>query len=289
MKCFESGDHFQHLDREAFKFAHKLVGHPALSIENLAKALPALPTERVYFSERLLKNGDDFESKLCVEAPNSRPIAEIIENIRVSDSYVMVNGPEAHPSFAPLYRELIADVEKAMRQRGVGHQAIDPRLYLFIASPNSITPFHIDRYSSFLMQFRGSKSVTVFPQWDERVVSAENREAYVARSKTQLPWNQENETLATTFAFKPGEAIHTPFTAGHHVRNGAEDISISMSIFFNTPQNLAWRNALSFNHMARPLLRRFGMSPAPVGRNAWRDASKSHVINTAKRVRNLVR
>ncbi|RZL60623.1 MAG: transcriptional regulator [Variovorax sp.] len=288
MQCFEPTPDFDRLDRQAFKFQHKLLGHPALSLQNLAEVLPALPAKDVYFSKEILQNGDDFEKELCGHVPNRRPIEEIIENIRVSDSYVMVDGPEKHPSFAQLYKELISDVSAIMRRSGVGQIAIDPRLYLFIASPNSVTPFHIDRYASFLMQFRGSKDVTVFPQWDERVVSPEHREAYVSHINTKLPWKKEHEALATTFAFKPGETIHTPFTAGHHVKNGPDDVSISMSIFFNTPQNIGWREALQFNHRARPLLRRLGMVPVPVGRAAWRDNTKAGVIKAIRRAKQLV-
>lgn len=290
MKCFDDATNFDHLDRHAFKFQHKLMGHPALTLNNLSNALPALSKQDVFFSEGLFKNGDDFEGKLCGEmSQRNRPIEEIIENIRVSDSYVMVNGPEKHPSFKELYAELVDDISHVVRKHNRGHRAIDPRLYLFIASPNSVTPFHIDRYASFLMQFRGSKEVTISPQWDERIVSPKHREDYVAYGKTKLPWRKEHDAISTSFTFKPGETLHTPFTAGHHVRNGSDDISISLSIFFNTRENLAWRQALLFNHRVRPLMHRVGMAPVPVGRQAWRDTSKSHLLGAVQRVRRILR
>lgn len=284
MQCFEDGAVFEQFDREAFKFPHKLMGHPALSLENLARVIPALPPRRVMYSMGRLKESDDFEGTFS-RKPAGRSIEETIENIRVSDSYVMVSGPEIDPSFAPLHRELIGDVESLMRRHGVGTEAIDPQLYLFIASPNSVTPFHIDRYSTFLMQFRGSKEVTVFPQWDERVVSAVQREAYVSYANTRLSWSQETDALGTRFAFQPGEALHIPFVAGHHVRNGPDDVSISMSIIFNTRQSMAWRRALNFNHASRRVLGRFGLAPAPIGGQAWRDSAKSGLWQVARRLR----
>jgi hypothetical protein len=288
MQCFEDGAAFDQFDCSAFKFKHKLVGHPALSLENLARTIPSLPKERVMYSTRRLKNGDDFESTFKVR-PAERSIEETIENIRVSDSFVIVSSPELHPSFAPLRRELIADVEALMRRRGVGTQAVDPELYLFIASPNSVTPFHIDRYSTFLMQFRGSKEVAVFPQWDERVVSDAHRAAYVMYANSRLPWSPERDALGTRFEFHPGEALHIPFVAGHHVRNGSEDVSISMSIIFNTQQSMAWRRALSFNHSSRRVLSRFGMAPAPVGPQPWRDAAKANLWQAVKRFKSALK
>ena len=285
--CFKDDLQSERLDRSPFKFGHKLLGHPALTLENLARALPALPREQVMYSKGLLKNGDDFETTFS-RRPKDRTIEETIEAIRTTDSFIMVRSPEVDASFATLYRELIADVELLMRERGVGTQAIDAQLYLFIASPNSITPFHIDRYSTFLMQFRGSKQICVFEPWDDRVVNAPNREAYVARENTRLPWSPDVDPLATSFQFSPGEALHIPFVSGHHVRNGSEDVSISMSIIFNTEESMRWRRALAFNHTARKYLQRMGMRPAPVGAAAWRDATKSGVWRSYVKAKSML-
>ncbi|MES2825965.1 MAG: cupin-like domain-containing protein [Pseudomonadota bacterium] len=284
MQSFDDHDLLSQLDSAAFKFTHKLLGHPALSLENLARVLPALSSERVAYSKGLFQVDDDFEGTFK-SSSKDRGIEEIIENIRVSNAYIMVNRPEVDPSFAPLHRQLVEDVETLMRRLGVGDKAIDPQLFLFIASPNSITPFHIDRYSTFLMQFRGSKQVSVFPQWDDRAVSAAHREAYISYSSTKLPWNEEIDALGTTFEFAPGEALHIPFIAGHHVRNGGDDVSISMSIIFNTEQSMAWRRALRFNHSARSLLAPLGLTPAPVGAQPWRDNTKAKVWDTFVKVR----
>lgn len=283
MRCFRDEPCLDLLDRQTFKFQHKLMDHPALTLQNLARVLPALPGDKVMSSRGLFRNGDDFEDALCGGMRRKPSIEEVIENIRTTDAYIMVNGPESDPSFASLYTELVADVEKIMKRRRLGPVAIDPRLYLFIASPNSVTPFHIDRYSGFLMQFRGSKHVSIFPQWDERVVRAEDKEAYVANKNTRLPWEEHKNALGTTFEFRPGEGLHIPFSAGHHVRNGSEDVSISMSIFFSTRQSHAWRQALRFNHTVRPALRRFGLEPAAVGVQPWRDAAKSGLWSMARK------
>lgn len=288
LSCFGEGVSADKLDREPYKFAHKLMDHPALRLDNLARVLPTLPKEQVMYSKRLLQNGDDFESTFR-QRPQDQTIEETIEGIRTSDSYIMVSSPQVDASFAPLHKELIADVESLMRSRGLGKEALTPKLYLFIASPNSVTPFHIDRYSTFLMQFRGSKTVTVSKPWDERVVSSQDCENYVSYASTKLPWSAEKDAHATAFEFHPGDALHIPFVAGHHVRNGADDVSISMSIIFNTEQSMAWRRALAFNHLARPMLGRVGIRPQPVGQIAWRDATKANVWRSVAAARQLFR
>lgn len=282
--CFGNGVSAQKLDREPFKFRHNLMGHPALELGNLARVIPALPRDQVMYSVRQLQNGDDFESTFR-QRPENQTIEETIENIRVSDSYIMVSSPQVDASFKPVYRQLVADVESLMQERGLGREAITPKLYLFIASPNSVTPFHIDRYSTFLMQFRGSKQVTVSQPWDERVVSVSDCENYVAYVNTRLPWTPDKDAWATTYEFSPGEALHIPFVSGHHVRNGGGDVSISMSIIFNTPQTMAWRSALNFNQRARKVLRHVGLSPAPVGNRPLSDSAKARLWSLWARFR----
>ncbi len=276
MQCFHDSDAFDLLDRDAFKLTHKLMDHPALSLENLSEASPVMPTSRVTYSLGKLKSGDAFEASFRTR-PVERSIEQTIETIRVSDSYVRVAGPEIHPSFAPLYRELIGDIEGMLHGLGLGRHVIDPKLSLLIASPDSVTPFRIDRQCALTMQLRGSREIAVFPQWDERVVASTDRDAYVASAQSLLSMQRDADTLGSTFAFHPGEALHIPFIAGHQVRNGSRDVSISMSITFNTAQSMAWRRAMTFNHYSRRLFGRVGIAPKPVGQHAWRDGAKSSV------------
>lgn len=279
LRCFDDSVDASLVDRGSFVCGHKLMGHPALSLESLCRVLPRLPPGQVMYATRRLATEDNFE-KTFKQRPLDRSVAETIETIRESDSYIMVNSPQVDESFADIYQDLIHDVQALMWERGVGDKAISPKLYLFIASPNSVTPFHIDRYSTFLMQFRGSRWVTVSDPWDERVVTSPDRENYVSYVSTQLPWTPEKDGVSTRYWFEPGQALHIPFVAGHHVHNGPDDVSISMSIIFNTPQTVDWRDALNFNQRARKVLRRVGLGPGPVGVNPDRDATKAKLWRT---------
>ena len=288
LQCFEDGVDKEALDRRAFTFRHRLMGHPALSIENLSRVIPALPPGQVFYSSGLLQKSDDFD-RAHVEHRNGLSIEETIETIRTSNSYIMVRSPERDASFAELHRELVSDVTALMRARGLSGEPIDAKLYLFIASPNSLTPFHIERYSTFLMQFQGQKEVFVFPPWNEQVVTARECEAFVARSGERPTFKPQAEPLATRFHFSPGEALHIPFVAGHYVRNGADDVSISMSIIFNTPETRMQIRALLFNYRARPWLGRLGLAPSAVGKGGWKEALKASMHSTAASLSRSIR
>jgi hypothetical protein len=274
MKCFSDALNQSLLDQQAFTFAHQLMGHPALSLANLAETLPALPGGQVFYSSGLLSEKDDFD-RAHLDRPNGLSLEATIENIRTSNSYIMVRKPEAHASFQPVFEDLLADVRTLCQSTGMANSVVDPMLYLFIASPNSITPFHIDRYSTFLMQFQGSKEVCVFPPWDERVASSEICESFMAYGGKRPVWRDEIAPLGHTFQFKPGEALHIPFMAGHHVKNGPDEVSISMSIIFNSSKTAQQSRAMRMNHWMRPALGRIGLAPTPVGRDGLRDAMKA--------------
>jgi hypothetical protein len=264
----------ERFDREAFKFAHQLLGHPALTLDNLAKVLPSLPRGQVVYSAKRLSETDNFEAFFSQHGDRAS-IEQAIDSIRTSEAYIAVQSPQSDASYAPIFKDLISDIGQLLRLRGLGHAVLNPRMYLFIASPNAVTPFHFDRYANFLMQFRGSKTVSVFPQWNPNVIPHADREAYVSYASTDLKWSPALDQFGQAFDFGPGEALHIPFAAGHHVRNGPDDVSISMSIFFDTSENLRWRRALSFNHHARRAMRPLGVTPGPVGQRPMRDGLKA--------------
>ncbi|MFT3762914.1 MAG: cupin-like domain-containing protein [Pseudoxanthomonas sp.] len=262
-RCLEQDASSIRLDRVASVCRHRLLDHPALSLENLARVLPTLPENQVYHSNGRLQFGDNFDRAHIEHRPESN-LQSALESLRDTDAYIMVRQPETAESFKPLLEDLKHDVELLVKEAGVPAGIDEAMLYMFIASPNSVTPFHIDRYSTLLLQFRGSKQVTVFPPWDPRVVSDDDTEQFFARSGRRPSWRPEIEPLGTTFDFAPGQALHIPFAAGHHVRNGSDDVSISLSIIFNTPETRKIINALAMNHR----MRRLGMTPARVALDA---------------------
>jgi cupin-like protein len=262
------------LDRSPFQFKHRLVEHPALTLENLARVLPALPPDQVMYSKKLQDLRTNFE-RAHIDHQNGLSIEETIEHIRTSESYISVRKPESHPSFQPLFAEINSDVGELMRKHGTGTEPVDPQLWLFIASPNALTPFHFDRYSNFLMQIRGSKQVAVFRPWNAEVIDPADYEARVAFDANRADWRPEKDRFAIKFNIVPGDAIHIPFLGGHYVQNGPEDVSITLSYFFHNNETTFRTKALLTNHFLRKRLKRVGLQPRPIGASAGMDALKA--------------
>jgi hypothetical protein len=186
-------------DSEAFKFAHQLLGHPALTP----------PVD----SAKRLSETDNFESFFSQHGDRAS-IEQAIDSIRTSQAYIAVQSPQSDASYAPIFKDLINDIGQLLRLRGLGHAVLNK-------------------------------------------------------------WSPALDQFGQAFDFGPGQALHIPFAAGHHVRNGPDDVSISMSIFFDTSENLRWRRALSFNHYVRRAMRPLGVAPRPVGHRPMRDGLKA--------------
>lgn len=243
-----------------------------------------MPSDQVFYSSGLVEKTDNFD-RAHIDKKNGLSLLETMERIRTSNSYVMVRKPETHASFRDLFSELKGEVEGIMADAGAGTSAHDAMLYLFIASPGSVTPFHIDRYSTFLMQFHGKKTLYVYPPFREEIVNQAVYESFVAKSGRRPNYDPSLDHYAEAFSFHPGETLHIPFLAPHHVKNGPDEVSISLSIIFNT--EITWRQigAMRFNDKLRRSMGRVGISPGPVGRSRLVDGAKAFAFDAANGIR----
>lgn len=277
LKCFTSNIDTTKIDREPFRLTHKLANHPALELENLAEVILQHPKEKVMFSKGLDLTAN-FDRAL-VEDRKKFDLKEIVETIRTSNSYIALRNPELHPSFKELFADVVHDVETIMKENKTGDKAILPMLWLFIASPGAVTPFHFDRYSNYIMQIRGSKELAVFPPVLEELVSSADAEAYLDWGGHAPEWKEELDHHAHKFNFNVGEAVHIPYTSGHYVKNGLDDISITLSVFYHSNETLKWSRAMRLNNR----LRNKGFNPRPVRQSAALDQFKATVFPYANK------
>jgi len=279
LKCFSGEIKTNLIDREPFRINHKLVNHPALSLENISKIILGHPRDKVMYSRGLDHLGINFD-KALVQDQNEFNIHEIVETIRTSNSYIAVRNAELHPSLDGVFHDILSDVERFMKINKTGKKAHVPMIWLFMASPGAVTPFHFDRYSNFIMQIRGSKELAVFPPGHEAIVSTRDTEAYLDWNVQTPVWRDEMEPYAYKFNFQAGEAVHIPYTSGHYVKNGMDDISITLSVFYHSDETLMWSKAMRLNNR----LRNRGYNPTPVKQSLFKDKVKARVFPYANKI-----
>lgn len=275
---------YKNLDQKTFSLTHNLTNHPSLQLDHLMKVVSKHPKDKLLFSAELNKLDNNFDYALDDHKEvDYQKILETIKN--TNSSYIAIKNPELNESFKDIYNDINSDLGLIMQELGIGSSPIEPMLWIFIASPNAITPFHIDRFSNFIMQIRGSKELAVYPPRNSTVVPTEITEAYIDWAGKSPLWKEETDHLATKYFFKPGEAAHIPFTSGHYVKNGSDDISITISVFFYTEKSLQWTKAMKLNNR----LRKFGIKTNPVDQNKTMDSLKANIFTIENSLENSIR
>jgi hypothetical protein len=147
--------------------------------------------------------------------------------------------------------------------------------FIFVSSPNIVTPYHMDPEYNFLLHLRGQKTIHIFDKSDPEILTELDFEGYLSDGFTQIEFKPEYQAKAISFDLQPGCGVHVPLTTPHWVQNGPE-VSISFSITFRTP----YSERLRMIHSANAFLRRKGVNPKSIGDSPWRDSLKYQVYRT---------
>lgn len=247
-------------DRSPFLIKHRLIDHPLFEIGRLMTLAQSLPQCNVEYNAGSVGISCD---------PNETPrtglsAEETIRRIEECRSWMVLKNVELDSEYRSLLDDCLAEVQQFSEKIRPG--LMKREAFIFLTSPGSITPYHMDPEHNFLLQIKGSKFMTVF---DRSLVSAENLEAFYQGAHRNMPFKDDYLAKSTVFELLPGDGLHVPVCAPHFVRNGS-GVSVSFSITFRTPD----LEDQSLVHQMNGSLRRLGLHPRPVGRNAAADAFK---------------
>jgi hypothetical protein len=234
------------LNRRPFHIQHTLSDHPAFRLDRLVELARRMPPERVEYNAGDLPLSQDPR----LTPSNGLSIEETIRRITDCRSWMVLKRVETHPVYERILDECLDEVARfvpGMRTR---------RAFVFISSPGSVTPYHIDHEYNFLLQIRGRKSMSIF---DRSVVSEEQLERFYRGEHRNLELAAGGRA-PETFELSPGDGVHVPVNAPHYVINGPE-VSVSFSITFRTPEG----DRRSAVYVANDRLRRLGLQPRAVG------------------------
>jgi hypothetical protein len=258
---------------------HNLADHPMLQ-------LPALVElgRRQAAAGRVRKHGDDAAAgtdfiKAVDLHPKTESAEEIIANIENAKAFLSL----LHVQRDPVYRPFVNEVLDAVLPKIAGK---DPGMHgrsawIFVTSPNAVTPFHIDHEHNFILQIRGEKTVHVFDPLDRTVLSEEALEEFHRHNSRELVvFRDEFQRRANSFHFKPGVGAYIPTTAPHWVKNH-DNVSITMSFTYYTDATRRRERLYMGNQLLRKKLR---MTPTPVGHSPLLDLVKDQVYKLPLRV-----
>jgi mannose-6-phosphate isomerase-like protein (cupin superfamily) len=266
-------------NRKPFLVRHRLSGHPLFSLPRLVELSKRLPESYVAYT-----SGDVSISEGLYRGPRTGlSIEETIHQIEERRSWMVLKFVEWDPEYRLLLDACLDEVR-------VYSEPLAPRMwkregFIFISSPGSLTPYHVDPEYNFLLQIRGNKKVSVVGDARGPALTEQELEEYYTAPSGQfkLAFKQEFYKKATAFELVPGLGVHVPVTAPHWVENG-DEVSISFSITFESP--VVERRAMLYATNAK--LRRMGLRPAPVGRSALRDSAKLFAFRALRRAKRLL-
>ena len=255
------------------RLAHCLREDARLTLDALADLAAKLPGASVEYNRGNLPIGVDGKP-----APNGLSIEDTIRHIAESDSWAVLKNIEQVPAYRDLLLDLLEELRPAIEAKTGA--MLTPQGFIFISSPDAMTPYHFDPEHNILLQLVGSKTMTQFPAGDPRFAPDLVHESYHLGGPRELPWSDALLDGGTAFPLDPGEAVYVPVMAPHFVRNGPQS-SISLSITWRSEWSYAESAARCFNGT----LRSFGLSPSAPGRWPERNAAKSLAWRALRRLR----
>lgn len=233
------------------KLRHSLPEHPLLALDALAGLGEALPERSVEYNRGDLPIG-------VVGKPdgNGLSIGETIRGIANTGSWAVLKNIEQDPAYGELLHALVGELKPEIERRT--GRIMKMQGFIFVSSPDAVTPYHFDPEHNILLQLTGSKLMTQFPAGDPKFAPDEVHEAYHTGGARELRWRDELAKGGTEWSLEPGDAVYVPVMAPHFVRNGPTP-SISLSITWRSEWSYAEADARAFNAQ----LRRLGFNPMP--------------------------
>jgi hypothetical protein len=255
------------------KLAHALGDHPLLTIEALAQLGEKLPPASVEYNKGDLPVGIDPSQ---VPA-NGLSIGDTIRRVETSGSWAVLKNIEQRPEYQALLIGLLAELKPQIEAKT--GQMLRSQGYIFVSSPDAVTPYHFDPEHNILLQLRGQKVMTQFPAGHARYAPDQTHEGYHTGGHRNLVWRDDLAEGGTEWPLSPGEALFVPVMAPHHVKNGPA-VSISLSITWRSDWSFAEADARAFNGV----LRRVGIQPKAPGRFPAQNKAKAYAWRTLRKL-----
>src|ERR1700761_5636716 len=273
-----------YFDRYPFKITHDLTNHPLLQLPRLIELARSLGHPILYFKGDQAINQVDAGSNAKrtfidrkLERPDLTPV-EVLAQIESCRAWMQLRDVGVDPEYAALLSQIIDEFRDPSERVASGLSA--PRADIFVSSPGSTTPFHLDEEHNFLLQIRGSKKLSIADGFNPEVLDRKRLRAYFNGSGELAPYADHLEGRSVHVDLHPGEGVHIPPCHPHWVQNG-DQVSISLGILWFSDVTATRRHLYRVNGW----LERVGLHPAMPGDSPTADSIKALTLMFKRRVR----
>lgn len=261
---------------------HRVMEHPLLqwdALMALGQRLEPRGQFRTHTTEATAGTSFNDAPRVC---RSRKSATEVIANLTDAKAWMSLLNVQTDPVYRTLVDEILGSLQPRI-------EAVDPGMsyragWIFLASPNAVTPFHFDAEHNFILQLQGHKTLYVWDPQDLEAASEHARDLFHSRhDRSLLVWRDELRARAHKFRVEPGMGAYMPSTSPHLVEN---DDNPSLTISFTYYTDATRRNrALHSAHMG---LRRLGITPPAVGVNRPLDATALTAYRWARGLRSVL-
>ncbi|MBC8007544.1 MAG: cupin-like domain-containing protein, partial [Prolixibacteraceae bacterium] len=180
-------------DRMPFLIGHHLAGHPLFELSRLTRLSQTLPEANVEY------NAGDIPISLAADQTprNGLSPEETIRRIAQCKSWLVLKNVEHDPEYGALLHRCLGEVARHSEPIRTGMCLA--QAFIFISSPGSVTPYHMDPEHNFLLQIRGSKRIRLFDGRDRSILSEEELEQHYGGAHRNLVYRDDLATKGWTF------------------------------------------------------------------------------------------
>jgi hypothetical protein len=249
--------------KRSLGFIHDLHLDDRLTLASVADLADRLPRRSVI--------ADTAEQPLLVphggppRGALERP-GDVIRDMRNANAWLTLLNVEDDPGMAELMNTHLDQLESGISAKERKRVKLRKRVaFVFVSSPNSVTPVHYDIEHSLLMQVSGKKTVSI-GRFENDAVRRREFDRYWDGAHGRIETLQPE---VASYTMTPGRAVYIPPGTPHWVHNGP-DISLSVTLTYFTAATVRENRVESFNAQ----LRRRHMKPREPGRSTTVDMAK---------------
>lgn len=258
---------------------HTLMEHPLLQLGSLVELARRLEPRGLVRAHNDQAAPETSFAKAPETHPIQRSVDETIRSMEEARAWMALHNVQVDPLYRSLVDEVLDYVRPMVEPRdpGMCHRAG----WIFVTSPNAITPYHLDHEHNYILQIRGSKTIHVFDPLDRSITSDLALERFHHKHSRELvQFSPAIQSKAKIFEAGPGDGAYMPSTSPHWVKNG-DSVSITVSFTYYTRHTLMLKQL----YRANASLRRFGLTPRPVGMSPRRDVLKQSLYAASETLR----
>ena len=256
-----------------FAIRHKLAGHPLLSLPRIAQLAAELPRDLIEYNSGKVAISQDPDAIPSVDLD---PV-EVVKRIETAGAWMVLKRVENSPEYRRLLEDTLLSVARARGFNSLldaGFEQVEG--FLFVSSPNSTTPFHLDSEDNFFVQIHGEKFFTIYDNSDRAIVSEDE----IERSMTKHRNLKYDESFAPRGDGISSVRAVTAATCRISGRTGCAPPAAIRSRW-RSPGRRARCAALNDLHFFNSMLRGIGLPQKPPGKQPARDAMKLAFYRTA--------